>query len=156
MSQPCDGRDEAWPLFLRTYAVLVERLEEELQTERDLPLTWFDVLAQLEGAPEGRLRMHDLAESILLSKSGMTRLVDRMERAGLIERASCETDRRVVYAAITAEGRKRFAAAAPVAVRGVENYFTAPLNRTEKAALMSALNKILDATAARSEERAAG
>lgn len=156
MSQPCDGRDEAWPLFLRTYALLVDRLEYELQTERDMPLTWFDVLAQLESAPDGRMRMHDLADSILLSKSGITRLVDRMARAGLIERASCETDRRVVYAAITKEGRKRFAAAAPVAIRGVEEYFTAPLNQTEKRALMSALNKIQDATTARSEERAAG
>jgi DNA-binding MarR family transcriptional regulator len=155
MSQPCDGRDEAWPLFLRTYAALIDRLEEELQTERDMPLTWFDVLAQLEGAPDGRMRMHDLAESVLLSKSGVTRLVDRMARDGLVERASCETDRRVVYAAITPKGRKRFAAAAPVAVRGVDEYFSAPLNPTERRALISALNKIQSAAAARSEERAA-
>jgi DNA-binding MarR family transcriptional regulator len=156
MTQPCDGRDEAWPLFLRTYSVLLDRLEYELQTERDMPLGWFDVLAQLEGAPEGRMRMHDLAESVLLSKSGLTRLVDRMARAGLIERAQCESDRRVVYASITPEGRKRFAASAPIAVRGVEEHFTAPLNATEKKALVSALRKILDAQAARSEERAAG
>ena len=152
----CDGRDEAWPLFLRTYTVLLDRLEHELQTERDMPLTWFDVLAQLEGAPDGRMKMRDLADSILLSKSGVTRLVDRMERAGLIERASCETDRRVVYAAITDKGRKRFASAAPVAVRGVETYFSAPLDPSERRALMSALDKIQSAAATRSEERAAG
>ena len=156
MSQPCDGRDEAWGLFLRTYATLIDRLEDELQTERDLPLTWFDVLAQLEGSPDGRMKMHDLADSILLSKSGLTRLVDRMARAGLIERASCETDRRVVYATITKEGRRRFAAAAPVAIRGVEDYFSAPLTTTERKALVSALNKIQDAATARSEERAVG
>ena len=156
MNGPCDGRDEAWPLFLRTYAVLLDRLEHELQTERDMPLTWFDVLAQLESAPEGRMKMRELADSVLLSKSGVTRLVDRMERAGLIERAPCETDRRIVYATITTEGRKRFATAAPVAVRGVERYFTAPLSGPEKRALVSALTKIQDAAAARSEERAAG
>ena len=156
MADACDGRDEAWPLFLRTYAVLLERLEDELQSERDLPLTWFDVLAQLEGAEDGRLRMNELADSVLLSKSGVTRLVDRMERAGLIERASCESDRRVVYAAITPSGRKAFAKAAPVAVRGVDEYFTSPISGTEKKVLMNALNKILDAAAARSEERAAG
>jgi DNA-binding MarR family transcriptional regulator len=156
MSRPCDGRDEAWPLFLRTYTVLLDRLEHELQTERDMPLTWFDVLAQLEGARDGRMKMRELADSILLSKSGVTRLVDRMERAGLIERASCETDRRVVYAAITDKGRKRFASAAPVAVRGVETYFSAPLDPSERRALMSALDKIQSAAATRSEERAAG
>ena len=152
----CDGRDEAWPLFLRTYTVLLDRLEHELQTERDMPLTWFDVLAQLEGAPDGRMKMRDLADSVLLSKSGVTRLVDRMERAGLIERASCATDRRIVYAAITEKGRKRFAATAPVAIRGVEDYFSAPLSPSERKALVSALNKIQNAAAARSEERAAG
>jgi DNA-binding MarR family transcriptional regulator len=156
MTRACDGRDEAWPLFLRTYTVLLDRLEYELQTERDMPLSWFDVLAQLEGAPDGRMRMHDLADSVLLSKSGLTRLVDRMARAGLLERTACDTDRRVVYAAITREGRKRFASAAPVAVRGVEEHFTAPLDATEKKAFMSALSKILDAQTARSEERAGG
>jgi DNA-binding MarR family transcriptional regulator len=156
MNAPCDGRDEAWPLFLRTYAVLVDRLEHELQRERNMPLTWFDVLAQLEGAPQGRMKMRDLADSVLLSKSGVTRLVDRMERAGLIERGPCPTDRRIVYASITREGRKRFAAAAPVAIRGVDEYFTGPLEPGERKALVSALTKIQDAATARSEERAAG
>ncbi|MGH2754851.1 MAG: MarR family winged helix-turn-helix transcriptional regulator [Actinomycetota bacterium] len=156
MRSICDRRDEAWPLFLRAYTVLLDRLEHELQTERNLPLTWFDVLAQLEGAPGGRMRMNDLAGSILLSKSGLTRLVDRMARAGLVERAACDTDRRVVYAAITDAGRRAFEKAAPVAVRGVEEHFTAPMTPAEKRALVSALQKILDAATARSEERAAG
>ena len=156
MKDPCDGRDEAWPLFLRTYTVLLDRLEAELQTERDMPLTWFDVLVQLQSAPDGRMKMRDLADSVLLSKSGLTRLVDRMERAGLIERASCATDRRVVYATITRKGRKRYETAAPVAIRGVNDHFSAPLTRSERKAFISALEKIQSAATARTEARAAG
>jgi DNA-binding MarR family transcriptional regulator len=144
----CDRRHHAWPLFLRTYAVLVEALDGEMQAHAGLPLTWFDVLVHLEGAPEGRLRMNDLAAHVLLSKSGLSRLVDRMEAAGLVARGACSADRRVVFAVITPGGRAAFARAAPVAVRGVHEHFSRHLTPTEERALTSALTKILRAARA--------
>jgi DNA-binding MarR family transcriptional regulator len=150
----CDQRHHAWPLFLRTYSALVDVLDEELRTESGLPLTWFDVLAHLAAAPEGRLRMHDLASHILLSKSGLTRLVDRMEAAGLVERAPCPRDRRVVYARLTARGLDTFQRAAPVAFRGVSEHFSRHLTPAEESAFTSALGKMLDALTCAPERKA--
>jgi DNA-binding MarR family transcriptional regulator len=144
MADACtDERHQTWPLFLRAHAVLLEILDHELQSERSLPLTWFDVLVQLASRDDGRLPMHDLADRVLLSKSGVTRLVDRMERAGLIERIACPTDRRVVWAQLTATGRETFDDAAPVAYRGVREHFTSALNANEIEALESGLAKIV-------------
>jgi DNA-binding MarR family transcriptional regulator len=141
----CDERAPAWPLFLRTMSYLVDVLDSELRAERGLPLTWFDVLVHLADAPEGRMRMNDLSESVLLSRSGMTRLVDRMERAGLLARGECATDRRVVYAIITAKGRNAFRRALPVAVRGVDEHFARHLTPAEERTLRAALGRILAA-----------
>jgi len=155
MAGSCDARHHAWPLFLETHAVLVELLGRELEAEADLPLTWFEVLIKLNDAPEGRLRMNDLADSLYLSKSGVTRLVDRMADAGLISRASCAQDRRVVYAQITKKGRTRFERAAPIAFRGVNEHFGAHLSATEERALISAFTKIVRAARAAHRTRAA-
>ena len=139
----CERRDTAWPLFLRTYSTLVETLEDELQRSVGLPLSWFEVLLQLEDAPGGRKRMQDLASSLLLSKSGATRLIDRMSREDLIERRPCDTDRRVVYAAITPRGRRTYKKAAPIAFRGIERHFTGLLNSSELENFRSILEKLL-------------
>src|SRR5437763_1054664 len=85
-------RLEAWRAFLTAHAVLTERLEAELQAERGLQLTWYDVLFQLSLTSGGERRMQELAGAVLLSKSGLTRLVARMEQAGLVERRACPTD----------------------------------------------------------------
>jgi DNA-binding MarR family transcriptional regulator len=145
MGRSCDERDHVWALFLKTYSVLIETLDAELKRERGLPLTWFDVLIQLVDAPRGRLRMNDLSDSLLLSKSGATRLVDRMESAGLIARSSCATDRRVVFATLTPEGRAAFRRAAPVAFRGVEEHFTRHLGAAEKRSMSAAFERVLRA-----------
>jgi DNA-binding MarR family transcriptional regulator len=147
----CDPRHQAWALFLKTHAALVERLDSELQAERGLPLTWFDVLVHLAGASEGRMRMNDLAAEVLLSKSGLTRLVDRMESAGLLTRAACTADRRVVYAVLTPRGRSAYRNAAPVAVRGVQEHFARHLGPAEERALMTAFGKVLDAVESRAQ-----
>ena len=139
----CERRDQAWPLFLKTYSTLVEALESELQAASDLPLSWFEVLLQLQDAEGGRRRMNDLAESLLLSKSGITRLIDRMSSDGLIERRPCETDRRVVYAAITRKGRNAYKKAAPIAFRGIEKHFTRVLSAAELRTFRTTLEKLL-------------
>ena len=105
--EPSDSRRTAWRAFLQAYATVLPTLERELREERGLPLVWFDVLAQLTQSPEeGRLRMRDLAGTVLLiSRSGLTRLVERMEKEGLVVREHSLEDRRNVYAVITPKGR---------------------------------------------------
>ena len=139
----CDQRPKLWPLFLRAHSLLVERLDAELSARCGMPLTWFDVLAHLADAPDGRMRMHDLSAVALLSKSGVTRLADRMESAGLIARGACSTDRRVVYAVITTRGRAAFERAAPVAFHGVQEHFARHLRHHEEAAVRDFLERVV-------------
>lgn len=136
---------ETWLTVLQTQAVLSDVLEQELQAERGLPLGWFEVLIFLAGEPDGRMRMQDLAGLVLHSKSGVTRLVDRLSDAGLVVRASCLEDRRVTYAQITPAGRKTLAGATPVHLRGVEEHFARHLNAAELRTLRSLLGKVLEA-----------
>lgn len=145
-----DGTDriEPWRLFLQAHSALVDTLEHELRTELDLPLTWFEVLLHLERSPEGRLRMTDLAGSLLLSKSGVTRLVDRMESAGLVERGVCASDRRGAFAVITRAGRALYRKALPVHLRGVEAHFSSHLSAAEQRAIAAGLRKVMEAVAA--------
>jgi DNA-binding MarR family transcriptional regulator len=145
-------------MLLETHGNLVEALERDLDAVGGLPLTWYEVLAQLALAPDQHLRMNELAESILLSKSGITRLVDRMEQDGLIKRESCATDRRVIHAALTDKGRKLYESASPLHRKGVEERFTKHLTEAEVKALKSAFAKVLDAMDEPTEtrKRAAG
>lgn len=132
-----------WRLFIQAHAGLLDVLEEELKRERGLSLTWWEVLLFLTRAPQG-LRMTELADSVLLSKSGLTRLVDRMEEAGFIERGVCPSDRRGTIVLITPRGREEFEAARPVHLRGVEQHFLRHLLPEEVAAIESGLGKVLD------------
>src|SRR5262245_26367215 len=109
----------AWRGFLRAHAALVRELDRELETEHGLPLTQYEVLLYLNDAPEQQLRMSELAASVLLSQSGVTRLVDRLERQGLVVREPCPSDGRGLLARITDEGRQRLAEARPTHLAGV-------------------------------------
>lgn len=142
---PNDEAIQTWRLFLKAHSTLVETLDQELQAATGLPLTWFDVLVRIATVEEGRLPMNELADRVLLSKSGVTRLVDRMERAGLIERMACPTDRRVIWATLTEAGRKAFDEAAPIAYQGVQEHFTTFLTKAEVQAMKSGLAKIAEA-----------
>lgn len=146
MSEKAVSREAtlAWRAFLEAHAGLVAALERELLDERGLPLTFFDVLVQLGEATDGRLRMQELAERLLLSRSGFTRLCDRMEAAGLLERAQCPSDRRGVYAAITPAGREALEAAAPVHLRGVEEHFVRHLGSADLTALHVMLDRVCE------------
>ena len=138
-----DRRVAAWRTLLATHAALVDRLSEELQDERDLPLPWYEVLLFLNRAPDGRLRMGELAGSLLLTPSGVTRLVDRMEGEGLVRRQRCPSDRRGWLAVITPTGRSRLRAAAPVHLRGVEEHFGRHLSDAEADLVTSVLGRVL-------------
>ena len=113
----------AWRGFLRAHAALHKALDAELESRHGLPLTSFEVLGYLAEAEDQRMRMCDLAASILLSRSGLTRLVDRLEREGLIARASCSSDARGAFAVLTPAGRQRLEEARLTHLAGVRTLF---------------------------------
>ncbi len=140
---PTDPRLAAWRAFLLTHARLIRTLERELQDEQDLALTDYDVLVQLAAAEERRLRMSDLADRLLLSRSGATRLVDRLVADGLVERVTCESDRRGQWAQLTDAGMQRLRAATPTHLRGVAEHFVDRLDAQELGELLRMLERIL-------------
>ncbi|MFP4636630.1 MAG: MarR family winged helix-turn-helix transcriptional regulator [Nitriliruptoraceae bacterium] len=135
----------AWRAFLEAHARTVEVLSHELRAETELPLTWYDVLVQLSEADGGRLRMQELADAVLLSKSGLTRLIDRMEREGLVRRSRCSDDRRGTFAELTDAGWQRLRDAAPTHLRGVREHFADLLDDAEAAELERLLHRIATA-----------
>lgn len=135
----------AFPIFLKACAVLVDRLDRQLQISVGIQLTWYEVLAQLSSAEQGRMPMKQLADSVMLSKSGITRLVDRMERTGLVERNSCSSDGRVCFAGLTRRGLAVLQSARPVAARGVEEYFARHITAEEATVMANSLRRILEA-----------
>jgi DNA-binding MarR family transcriptional regulator len=139
-----DERLAAWAAFLRAHAAVKAKLERELLVERDLPLTWYEVLLHLNAFGH-ELRMQELARSVLLSKSGLTRLVDRMEAAGLVARRACESDRRGLMVGITPAGDAALRRAAPVHLRGVTEHFTSHLSIEELRVLQTVMERVAEA-----------
>lgn len=138
-----EAKREAWRAFLRAHRALMDVLGDELESEQDLPLTWYEVLAHLDRAPDARMRMNELADSLLLSRSGITRLVDRMEKDGLVSRATCPTDRRGWHAILTPDGRRRLRMAAPVHLSGVEEHFARHFTVAEANTLAAVFGRVL-------------
>jgi DNA-binding MarR family transcriptional regulator len=133
----------AWKGFLRAHREVVAHLDEELQRAHDLPLSSYEVLLYLADSDDGRLRMGELADRLLLSRSGLTRLVDRLERRGLVARERCKEDARGLFARITPAGRELFDAARPVHLEGVRRHFLSKLDDGELADLTLAWKRIL-------------
>jgi DNA-binding MarR family transcriptional regulator len=133
----------AWLPLLEAHSVITDALERDLQREHGIALGWLEVLIFLGDEEDGRMRMQDLADRVLLSKSGVTRLVDRMEDAGLVSRASCRDDRRVTYAVITPAGAATATRAAPALVQGIDTHLGAHLSATELRTLRSLLLKVV-------------
>lgn len=138
----------AWRAFLEAHAALSRVLSDELQDAHELPLPWYDVLLQLSEAPGGSLRMQQLADSVLLSKSGLTRLFDRMEEAGFVRRKPCDDDRRGTLAIMTPSGRAALKRAAPVHLTGIERHFARHLSDREADALALSFGRMRDALVA--------
>jgi DNA-binding MarR family transcriptional regulator len=123
-----DDQLAAWSGFLLAHAQIVRALDTELERKRGLPLSSYDVLIQLSLAPDRRLRMFELADAIVLSRSGLTRLVDRLERAGLVERERGEVDPRQMHARLTDRGFEAVAEATPTHIAGIKERFLARLS----------------------------
>ncbi|WP_300010090.1 MarR family transcriptional regulator [Pseudonocardia sp.] len=134
----------AWRAFLRAHATITRALESELVTEQALSLAAYDVLVQLAEAPDRRLRMTELADAVLLSRSGVTRLVDRMERAGLVCRSRVENDGRGVAAELTEAGLRRLRTASRTHLAGVLRHFVARLDADDLRALERISRRLAD------------
>jgi DNA-binding MarR family transcriptional regulator len=125
----------AWRGFLRVHAALTKHLDAELTAVHGLPLSSYEVLLHLSDAPEGRMRMSELAETVLLSRSGLTRLVDRLEREGVVARESCPSDARGSNAVVTDAGRERLSTARATHLAGVRERFLERFSAAEQRAL---------------------
>ncbi len=136
------GEQRALRGLLRAHACLAKRLDAELEREHRLPMTSYEVLNRLQEASQGRLRMCDLAEQAQLSRSGLTRLVDRLERDGLLERCSCEHDARGSYACLTASGRERLEEARGTHLAVVREHFFAHFSEGELGAMADMWDRI--------------
>ena len=143
-TEPSPEEMAAWLSFLVAHATVIRTLEQEMEEDQGLPLVWYDVLAQLD-RQGGQLRMCDLADLVLLSRSNITRLVDRMAGAGLVKREPCPEDRRGMYAVITQQGRDALQRAWPGHWRGIVKHFVQHLNQEDVKALYAALSKVLEA-----------
>jgi DNA-binding MarR family transcriptional regulator len=119
---------EAWGALTRTHAAISQRLQEALAQGDYPPLPWYEVLATVAEAPDQRMRMGDLAEALVITRGGLTKLVDRLVKAGLLERTFCETDRRVSYATLLPAGVNMLVEMRPVIVGELEVAFSASLS----------------------------
>jgi DNA-binding MarR family transcriptional regulator len=133
----------AWRGLLMAHASLVKRLDAQMEAEHDLPLTSFEVLLRLADADGCKMRMHDIAASVLLSRSGLTRLIDRLERDGLVERVSCAHDARGAFAVLTDRGRQKLAEAKQTQIAGVRELFCSQFSDEELQALGTLLERAL-------------
>lgn len=143
MSTPPLRDLRAWRLFLETSLALQDVLDVAMQEAAGISLRWYDVLVHLEDAPDG-LPMNDLARRILHSKSGLTRIVDRMDEAGLVRRERPPHDRRVVLVLLTEEGRAQIERARPSHREQIQRNFSAYLPPAERDALTAALEPVRD------------
>ena len=134
----------AWSGFLRAHASIVKKLDAELQAKHGLPLSSYDVLVQLSLAPDGRMQMYQLADAVHLSRSALTRAVDRLERQGLLERSRGTTDSRQVFAAITERGLGLLAETTPTHLAGVRERFLDRLSGVQLQQLTSIWKELLE------------
>ena len=148
------GRDEAMAAMqalLDTHRVIADAMERQLRAEAGLSLAQWEVLYRLDRAPAGRLRMVDITRQLCVSKSGVTQLVDRLERAGLVAREFSASDRRLTYATLTERGTETLRRAGPVWVPIVERHFARHLSADDLGCLRQALAKVVEGNTCRED-----
>ncbi len=137
-----DPHREAWIALTQTHAAVSGRLQEALTAAELPPLPWFEVLATLDRAPEQRLKMGELAEALVITRGGLTKLVDRLIKAGLLERTFCETDRRVSYATLLPAGVELLGEMRPVVRGELEVAFSANISAGQADQLRETLDRV--------------
>jgi DNA-binding MarR family transcriptional regulator len=136
----------AWRTLLTCYAAVLDRIERDLAAVGDLlPLTWYDVILELNAAPDNRLRQRDLARKIVLTRSGISRLIDRLERAGLVSSAPNPHDRRGDLVMLTDAGRAALRRTWPAYAKGIRQHFARHITADEAHTLTTVLERIRDA-----------
>ncbi|HYY34369.1 MAG TPA: MarR family transcriptional regulator [Gaiellaceae bacterium] len=133
---------DTWIRFLRAHATILRKLNADLLAEHGLTVNDFEVLLHLSRAPERSLRRVDLVERVLLTPSGITRLLDGLEHNGFVERAECATDRRVIYAKLTRAGLEKLARARRTHLAGVSSLFVERYSSDELTALSALLGRL--------------
>ena len=141
LSSPTAEELRCWRLLFESALALLDVLDDELQQAVGIPQRWYDVLVHLEESPDG-IQMNDLAERILYSKSGFTRVVDRMEAAGLVRRAHPDHDRRAILVVLTEKGAETKDTARRYHRDGIERHFAAHLSDADTKAITRALEKV--------------
>jgi DNA-binding MarR family transcriptional regulator len=147
MEEASGGRERlsAWVALIHARDAVAQAVERRLQERTGVPLAWHEVMFRLSHAPDGSCRMHDLTRSTLLSKSGLTRLIDRMEREGLVRRTTFDEDRRGTLAVLTPKGRRSLDRAHPVFVDAIQEHFARHLTEADAQELRRILRKVLTA-----------
>lgn len=138
-------RNSVWRLFLTAQVRVIDQIETKLAEAELPPLEWYDVLLTLKEAPEHRLRLSELADKVLLSRSNLTRLVDRLEKAGLLHRQPCPTDRRGTFAVLTSKGLAMQQQMWPIYAKGIVEYFASHVSDSELKVFQCVLERMLSA-----------
>lgn len=133
---------DAWGALTRTHSAIVQRLQEALAAGDLPPLPWYEVLATVADASDQRMKMGELAESLVITRGGLTKLVDRLIKAGLMERTFCETDRRVSYATLLPAGEEMLEEMRPVVIAELRSAFSAKLSVAEAEGLRDTLERV--------------
>jgi len=141
-----DGGLEAWRSFLQAHAAVISNIERDLDEHGLVPLIWYDVLVAIQGAPGHRIRMSALADHLVLTRSGATRLIDKLETAKLVLRETADDDRRGAFATLTRAGRDALRRAWPIYARGINERFLAHLSQREVEMMASAFSRIRQAS----------
>ena len=145
LSEQAPSTEQATDLFvalIRAHAHALRQLNAQLAADHGLTISDYEVLLRLSRAPDRRMRRVDLAGQVLLTASGVTRLLDGLERSGFVERGSCDSDRRVVYAVLTDAGLAKLRSASESHVAQIEDYFTSRYDEAEQAQLTGLLTRI--------------
>lgn len=137
-----DLQSRAWISFIQTQQLLLEKVDEEFKKKNLPPLTWYDVMLELDKQKDGMLRLNVLGERILLSKYNVTRIVRRLEEEGLVYRETCPQDARGVYAVITPKGRELRKRMWPVYYNVIRKYFFSSLTDSELEQIVECMNRI--------------
>jgi DNA-binding MarR family transcriptional regulator len=141
---PQDPRIEPWRAFLQAHARVTRRLDEELRAEHDLSLAEYDALLSIAEAPDRRIRMRQLADRVILSKSGVTRLIDRLVLDGLVQRDACLSDARGAEAVLTTAGLDRLRRASRTHLRGIDEHFIAVVDDADLTVIQRSMRAVAE------------
>jgi DNA-binding MarR family transcriptional regulator len=141
---PQDPRIEPWRAFLQAHARVTRRLDEELRAEHDLSLAEYDALLTIADAPDRRIRMRQLADRVILSKSGVTRLIDRLVLDGLVQRDACLSDARGAEAVLTPAGLDRLRRASRTHLRGIDEHFISAVDEEDLSVIQRSMRAVAE------------